>query len=180
MREALLQRAYQFGVKGKEQDLRGGCPCGGEFRRQGGDDLDAAFQLDVELFPGRQGREDVFQRRDRLAGEGLAFPGADLQGAQLRQRRLRDHQVNRRGAAGAVVMQADDPAVAGQAEVRLDAVCPLFEGEPEGSEGVLGSLAGGAAVADDERVAGHAFSSRRVVLRCSLAYLSRYQKSIGS
>ncbi len=82
-----------------------------------------------------------------------------------RQRLVEAGDASRNWLAGrnGVVMDSQDP-IRMEVDVKLAALSPQFGGPTEGGEGVLGVLAGGAAVGNDFR-AGHGGSLTSVTLR---------------
>ncbi len=72
--------------------------------------------------------EHAGEGRDALAAPGLPLPCPKVETLQFAERGARYGQAAPGGTGEACVVQADDPAVAGEAEVGLDAVGALFEG----------------------------------------------------
>ncbi len=87
-----------------------------------------------------QGFEHLVQGRRRLAPEGRAEPGADIQGANLAKRAVIQWAVPVAGPVKLPVVEHHQSAVAGQPDIQLNPIGPGGQGPMKGGYGVFRRL----------------------------------------
>ena len=119
LRTSALERRDRVDAEADEDDLVGTLAGRIDLGEQGSDHARAVLHLDVEPASGRHDVEHLAQRRQVDALPQLSLLDARVELLQVREGAPTHHQVAVAGAAGGLVVDDDDPAVAGEVDVEL-------------------------------------------------------------
>lgn len=126
----------------------------GERAEQGIGHVGFDFEIEAEMEPGEKG-EGFVESGNALAGEGGIEPGAGVEFSDGGEGHLVEATAGVGGATDAGVVEENETAVGGDAEVGFDGVGAESGSETESGERVFRGVGGSAAMGDEERARRH-------------------------